>query len=393
MMTNEPNLDSPLPPPRANLKTRFLGLDFRNPVIPAAGPNVRDARALRHCAEGGPGGLLAKTVSSAAAPVPRPNMALYARNGMLNTELWTELPPERWFDEEYPAALAAAREHGIPFLASIGYSAEEVRALGPRVQAAGADAIEFTIHYVGREIETVAEVARVLRESVAIPIIAKLSPHFGDLGDLAAVLEPHVDAFRCINSFGPTLRIDIERGEPIMGSRYGYGWLSGEPIKPLALRCVFEVARRVKKPVIGVGGVSRGTDLIEYMMAGATMVGVCTAAILEGNSVYGRIAEEAARWLDAHGYSDIEEVRGVFLRKLREGQKVLTEFQEAPKLDAAACIGCTKCEAACWYGAIQAPPETPPTIREDACFQCGLCVTVCPTAALSFRPRQGVTVQ
>jgi dihydroorotate dehydrogenase len=94
----------------------------------------------------------------------------------------------------------------------------------------------------------VAEVARVLRESVDIPIIAKLSPHFGDLGDLAAVLEPHVDAFTCINSFGPTLRIDIERGEPIMGSRYGYGWLSGEPIKPLALRCVFEVARRVKKP-------------------------------------------------------------------------------------------------------------------------------------------------
>jgi len=386
-------LDTPRPKAKAEMRTKFLGLDFRNPVLPAAGPNVRDAAALRQCAEGGAGGLLSKTVSTTAAPVPRPNMALFARNGMINTELWTELPAEQWFEREYPAGIAAAREAGVPFIASVGYTAEDLRALAPKVEAAGVDAIEFTIHYVGRDFSTVGDVAKALRESVGVPIIAKLSPHFGDLGDLAEVLEPHVDAFACINSFGPTLHIDIDRAEPVMGSEFGYGWLSGEPIKPLALRCVFEVARRVRKPVIGVGGVSRGVDLIEHLMVGATMVGVCTAAILQGNGVYGRIAAEAAQWLDAHGYSSIDEVRGLYLKKFGEGQRVVTEFEEAPVVNKDLCIGCTRCEPVCWYDALKAPPDTVPTISEEPCFQCGLCLSVCPTAALSFRSRDGITMK
>lgn len=391
-MTQDPLLDTPAPPPKADMRTRFLGLEFRHPVIPAAGPNVRDGEALRAAAEQGAGGLLAKTVSSRAAPVPRPNMALFARHGMLNTELWTELPPGQWFEREYPMAVEAARRAGLPFLASVGYTAAEARALGPQIEAAGAQAIEFTLHYVERDFSTVVEVAQALREAVQVPIIAKLSPHFGDLGDLAEALAPHVDAFTCINSFGPTLRINIERAEPWMGSRMGYGWLSGEPLRPLALRCVFEVARRVNKPVIGVGGVSRGEDVIEFLMAGATLVGVCTAAILEGPGAYARIAEEAARWLDAHGYASVEEVQGLFLRKFRDGQRVVTDFEEKPQLNETACIGCSRCEPVCCYGAISAPPDTPPVIREDLCFQCGLCVTVCPTEALFFRPRRGVTV-
>lgn len=390
-MKEDPSLDTPWPKPKAEMKTRFLGLEFRNPVIPAAGPNVRDGAALRQCAEGGAGGLLAKTVSVIPAPVPRPNMALFARNGILNTELWTELSPEQWLEKEYPIGIAAAREHGIPFIASVGYTADELRRLAPQVEAAGARAIEFTIHYTGRDFDTLCGVAQALRESVRVPIIAKLSPHFGDLGELAAVLEPHVDAFSCINSFGPTLRIDIERAEPVMGSEYGYGWLSGEPIKPLALRCVFEVARRVNKPVIGVGGVARGVDLIEHLMAGATLVGVCTAAILHGNDIYGRIAEEAARWLDEHGYTHIDEIRGLYLKKYGKGRRVLTEFEEAPVVDERLCIGCTRCEPVCWYGALKAPPDTVPKIDKELCFQCGLCITVCPTAALSFPSRHGAT--
>jgi len=127
-------------------------------------------------------------------------------------------------------------------------------------------------------------------------------------------------------------------------------------------------------------------------MAAATLGGGCTAAILEGPGAYARIAEEAARWLDAHGYASVEEVQGLFLRKFRDGQRVVTDFEEKPQLNETACIGCSRCEPVCCYGAISAPPDTPPVIREDLCFQCGLCVTVCPTEALFFRPRRGVTV-
>jgi dihydroorotate dehydrogenase subfamily 1 len=386
------NVESPQVPTKADMRVRAFGLEFSNPVIPAAGPNVRDGAALATCAEGGAGGLLAKTVSVRPAPVPRPNMALYARNGLINTELWTELSLEQWLDTEYDIGLSAARGAGVPFLASVGYTADEVREVGPKVAAKGVDAIEFSIHYVGHDFANVVDTARALRDAVSVPIIAKFSPHFGDLGELAALVEPYVDGFTCINSFGPTLRIDIERAEPVMGSRRGYGWISGEPIKPLALRCVFEVARRTSKPVVGVGGIATGEDLIEFFMAGASLVGVCTAAILQGNDIYGRIAHEASVWLDEHGHNSVADVRGLYLERFRDGQRVITEYEEAPALDEKACIRCARCGQVCWYGAIDSPPEQLPKIEAEPCFQCGLCVAVCPTAALSFKPRRGVTI-
>jgi dihydroorotate dehydrogenase subfamily 1 len=301
----------------ANLAVELLGLRFRNPIIPAAGPNVMDGEQLRLSAEGGAGGLLAKTVSVRAAEVPRPDMVRYGQTGMLNTELWTELTPEQWLEREYDIGLAAARAHNIPFLASIGYTPDELRAIGPRVEAKGVDAIEFSIHYL--DPARLVETARALRESVKCPIIAKLTPHKGDLGELAAMIEPYVDAFACINSYGPTLRIDVEQVQPTLGSQLGYGWLSGTPIRPLALRSVFEVARRVKKPVIGVGGIANPKDVIAFFMAGASLVQVCTVILLRGQGYYAKLAQGVDKWLDEHGYDDINQVKGLYLQRLGRG--------------------------------------------------------------------------
>lgn len=298
----------------ARIAVDLLGLHFRNPILPAAGPNVGNGEQLRRAAEGGAGGLLAKTVSVWPAEVPRPDMVRWGGTGMLNAELWTELPLEDWLDREYDIGLAAARRHGIPFLASIGYTPDDLRSVGPRVEAKGVDAIEFSVHYL--DPARLVETARALREAVRVPIIAKLSPHKGDLGDLAAAIEPYVDAFACINSYGPALTIDVDRAEPVLGSELGYGWLSGTPIRPLALRSVFEVARRVKKPVIGVGGISTARDVIAFFMAGASLVEVCTAILLRGQGYFARLAQGVSDWLDAHGYEDIAQVRGLYLRRL-----------------------------------------------------------------------------
>lgn len=302
----------------ANIAVDFLGLRFRNPIIPAAGPNVGTGEQLRRAADGGAGGLLAKTVSLKAAEVPRPDMAKYGLTGMLNHELWTELSLEQWLEHEYDVGLQAARRHRIPFLASMGYTPDDLRYLGPLVEAKGVDAIEFTIHYVDPRL--VVEIARSLRESVKIPIIAKLSPHKGDLGELAAALEPYVDAFACINSYGPALTIDIDREEPVLGSTHGYGWLSGSPLKPLALRCVFEVARRVRKPVIGIGGIVTAKDVIEFFMAGASLVEVCTIIMYRGQEYHGKLARGVSDWLDAHGYDNISQVQSLYLKQVGAGR-------------------------------------------------------------------------
>lgn len=375
----------------ANVSVDFLGMSFRNPIIPAAGPNVGTGEHLKAAAEGGAGGILAKTVSTKAAVVPRPDMYKFGPSGMLNTELWTELTLEQWEAVEYPIAREAAKALDIPFLASVGYSPDDLRAVGRRVQDAGAQAIEFSIHYL--DPERIVETAQALRESVSVPIIAKLSPHSGDLGDLAAVLEPYVDGFACINSFGPTLAIDIDRCEPVLGSEFGYGWMSGSPLKPLALRSVFEVARRVSKPVIGVGGVTTAEDAVEMLMAGATLVGICTAAIYKGHGTYGRIAKGVSEWLDKHGYKDVSEIQGLYVKKYGRGQRVVTEFEEAPMVNADLCNGCTMCEKVCFYHAMKAPSKQVAVVDPELCFQCGLCRSVCVPKALSFTPRDQVTMR
>jgi len=369
----------------ANLQTTLWGHTFLNPVIPAAGPNVGSGKMLARAAQGGAGGLLTKTISQEAARVPHPNMVRIGKENMLNTELWSELPPQVWFDVEYDLAIAAARQYELPIIGSIGYSAEDLALLGPKLEAEGLDIIEFSIHYL--DSEQLINTARALREAVSVPIIAKLSPHAGDLGEIARVIDQYVDGFACINSFGPTLTIDIETGGASLGSKFGYGWLSGPALKPLALRSVFEVAKVTRKPVIGVGGVSRGEDVIEYLMAGASLVGVCTAAIFKGPGVYGKIANETNTWLDKHGYQSIDEVKGLYLEKFREGQRVETEIVQSAWVDAELCKMCTQCERVCQFDAITAPPKEIAHINVDHCKACGLCVSVCPYSAISMRER------
>lgn len=369
----------------ANLAVQLWNHTFKNPVIPAAGPNVGSGKMVRRTAEGGAGGLLTKTISRIAAPVPHPNMVRFAKENLLNTELWSELSPEEWFEREYDIALAAAWEFDLPLIASLGYTPEDLAGLGPRLEEKGIDVLEFSIHYLDEK--RLTETAEALRKAVSIPIIAKLSPHSGDLGEIARLLDPFVDGFACINSFGPALMIDIEHGTSPLGSQYGYGWLSGPALKPLAVRCVFEVARVTDKPVIGVGGVSRGEDVIEFMMAGASLVGVCTAAILKGSDVYGKIAAETARWLEAHGYQDIEEVKGLYLNRYRQGQEVVTTLEKTAWVNETLCKACTLCEVVCQFDAISAPPKQIAKIDPEKCTACGLCVSVCPFGAIELVSR------
>jgi dihydroorotate dehydrogenase/Pyruvate/2-oxoacid:ferredoxin oxidoreductase delta subunit len=368
-----------------NLAVELWNHKFRNPVIPAAGPNVGSGRMVQRAAEGGAGGLLTKTISREAAPVPHPNMVRFTKESLLNAELWSERSPEDWFHSEYDIALAAAREFDLPLIAGLGYTPEELAALGPRLEQKGVDILEFSVHYLDKK--RLTETAQALRSAVSLPIIAKLSLHSGDLGEIARLLDRFVDGFTCINSFGPGLMIDIEHGTSLLGSQYGYGWLSGQALKPLALRCVFEVARVTDKPIIGVGGITCGEDVIEFMMAGASLVGVCTAAILKGWHVYGKIAAEAGHWLEAHGYQGIEAVKGLYLNKYRGGQEVVTTIEKTAWVNKAHCKACSKCEKVCQFGAISAPLKQIAKIDSDHCTACGLCVSVCPFGAIKLISR------
>ncbi|MFW9830609.1 MAG: 4Fe-4S binding protein [Candidatus Thorarchaeota archaeon] len=389
-----------------DLSVDLAGIPLRNPVLTAAGPTSRDGETLVKAARGGVGGLVAKTISIKPADVPRPNMQAVDRGksqwllattmqnqvvhleriqvrgayGLLNHELWSDKPYQKWLDHEY----SLAKETGLSLIASVGYTPEELQKLAPLVEKAGVDGIEFSTHYIETDPKVFNEVAKTLKEAVEVPVFAKMSPHVKDLTVFTKAVDRYVDGFVAINTLGPCLHIDIETGQPLLGGPGGVGWLSGPAIKPLAIRAVADIARGTSKPVIGVGGVSTGADAIEFFMVGASAVQVCTAAILEGQAVYGRIANEIKVYLQNHGHDSPLDVRGVALQHLPP--ETLRVESLPPTVDKKRCSGCGLCNKSCTYSAIAVNPETKiAEVDKKLCYGCGLCVSICPHYALSFQ--------
>jgi dihydroorotate dehydrogenase (NAD+) catalytic subunit len=359
----------------ADLSVEIAGLRFENPVLPAAGPPGWSGVMMKACTEGGAGGIVSKTVSVQPAVVPTPNMAQIP-GGFLNTELWSELPLEQFIEREYPLA----KETGLPLIISLGYTADEIAQLAQRVRPF-ADALELSTHYIGDDPAPMMEAIQAAKEAVDVPVFVKLSP-FRDMVTAArAAAEAGADGIVAINSFGPCLGVDVETGRLLMGSREGYGWLSGPALKPLALRCVFDVARAVDLPIIGVGGISKGTDAVEFFMVGASAVGVCTAAIVKGPAVFGKIVREIERWLEEHGYASVKEVHRLAIRRWEERAYRTTHIP--PVLDVDTCTGCGLCEASCVYDAIYLVNKKA-VLAAEKCYGCGLCVTRCPVRALAI---------
>jgi dihydroorotate dehydrogenase (NAD+) catalytic subunit len=157
--------------------------------------------------------------------------------------------------------------------------------------------------------ESVSKTVTAIKKRTKIPLVVKLSPSApGGAAAARAAEKAGADAINMGNTVGPGMRISLERKKRILG--FGCGGLSGPAMKPIAIRCVYDIYEAVKIPVIGTGGVTTGEDLIEYMMAGASAVGIGTAVHYRGLSSFRRISNEARTWLDDNGYKDISEIIG-----------------------------------------------------------------------------------
>lgn len=296
----------------AELSNNVTGIDFKNPVMPAAGPNVRSAKLMLDAVNLGAGAIVSKTISTVPASCPKPTIRKTVCKGLLNSETWLEDSYQNYFDE-----LRQLSEIDVPLIVSIGYSPEDVKLLGKLLEEEiKPDIIEFSTHYTGHGIGPLIHVAETLKSTVSVPVWMKVSPGFPDLEQLVKEAEPVIDAIVAINSFGPALDFDPVKCKPALGSGWGQGWMSGPPLMPIALGIVCSLSRIFDKPIIGVGGISTGEDAVKFMMAGASMVQVCTAAIHEGPAAYGRISSEVNSWLDENGYKSVKQIIGKYSKNL-----------------------------------------------------------------------------
>ena len=292
--------------PRKDLPS-LGGIPLRNRVIVAAGCHGASGDMIVRTARQGVAAITTKTIVAQAVGDVRPCFAI-VEGGFLNSVFGTTLPAEQWFDHELPRA----REAGIPIIASLaGLNPSEAADLARRAVAAGAAMIEMPTvcphmgeileamfppraergaEYRGltvpppetRDVSPYVANVRAVKQAVSVPVIAKFSAlfHANVVEWATAVEKAGADAIACADAFGPAIKIDIESGEPSLGGPRGVGGLTGPALKPIALRMILEMAQHVSIPLIGVGGISRAEDAIEYFMAGASFVGVVTAGPL-----------------------------------------------------------------------------------------------------------------
>jgi dihydroorotate dehydrogenase (NAD+) catalytic subunit len=146
-----------------------------------------------------------------------------------------------------------------------------------------------------------------VRRTTKRPVFVKLAPTLPDIGEAARVaVDAGADGITVVNTF-PGLVIDLQSRRPALG--YGSGGVSGAAILPIGVLAAWKVSRAVKVPVIGLGGVSSGSDALQYIMAGASLVGVGTAAMRDPRAP-SRIVREMETWCRDHGIASVSSLRG-----------------------------------------------------------------------------------
>ncbi len=385
-------------------QTHLAGVPLHNRLIVAAGCHGADGDMIVRTARENVAAVTTKTIVAQAVDDVRPCFAT-VEGGFLNSVFGTTLPAERWFQRELPRA----KEAGLPIIASLaGLTPAEAADLARRAVAAGADIIEMptVCPHMGEILEAmfpgltmpppeVRDVApyvanlRAVKEAVGVPVIAKFSALFhANVVEWATAVEvAGADAIACADAFGPAIKIDVETGEPSLGGPRGVGGLTGPALKPIALRMILEMAQHVSIPLIGVGGISKAEDAIEYFMAGASFVGVTTAGHLKGARTFTRIAEGIDKWVSEHGYSDVSDLIGLTLRKIearRQRGLVAITKPQPPLIDLQRCTGCRRCEVSCVYEAIHVAEDKLAHADAGRCYGCGLCRDVCPPKAIRF---------
>ena len=160
---------------------------------------------------------------------------------------------------------------------------------------------------VGVTCEGAASVVRAVRQRYSKTLIVKLSPNVTSITDIARAVEAEgADSVSLINTL-MGMSIDIEKRRPRLS--IGTGGLSGPAVKPVALRMVWQVAKAVKIPVVGLGGIMNAEDAIEFLMAGATAIEIGTANFIDP-AVTLKVRDGISDWLDRHGCSSVQEIIG-----------------------------------------------------------------------------------
>lgn len=303
-----------------DLTVSLCGVSLPSPLVLASGILGAQAELLARVAQAGAGAVTAKSCSLLPRAGHRNPTVLAWEHGLINA-VGLANPGIDAEVKELARAKEMLRPLGAALIGSVfAETVEGFAQVAARLVEAGPDLIEVNISCpnVHDEFGTpfaadpaaAAEVTAAVKEAVAgrAPVLVKLSPNVADIAAIARAVEAAgADGISAINTLAGMI-IDLHARRPILANRTG--GLSGPAIRPLAVRCVYDIYQAVRVPIVGIGGVSSGRDAVEMIMAGAAAVGIGSAVYGQGPELFGRINQEMVQWMAELGYHRVDEMRG-----------------------------------------------------------------------------------
>src|SRR5512135_552650 len=281
---------------RPDLSVEICGIKLANPTVLASGILGLSEDLLIRVGEAGAGAVVSKSCGlKPRAGYPNPVVADWG-GGLINAVGLSNPGVDLTLDE-VRTAKRTLKSQGVAVIASIfAESVWDFGLVAQRISPAEPELIEVNISCPNVEHEfgqffcaspyVAAQVTRRVKQSTDVPLIVKLSPNEANIAEIAkAVVDAGADAISAINTLGPGMVIDIESRAPIISNRIG--GISGPAIHPIAVRCVNDIARAVRVPIVGIGGNTEARDGIEMIIAGAYAVGIGSAIYTQGLQVFG----------------------------------------------------------------------------------------------------------
>jgi len=301
-----------------NLSVNFCGIEFPNPTVLASGYLGVTGASLANCIKNGCGGVTAKSLFMEERPGhPNPTVLTYP-GGIINA---VGLCGEGIREAKHEFEIYKKKCPDNPILGSVaGKNIKELVEVAEIMDSYPVDIIELNFSCpnvddeMGRPIacdpKMTSEATKAIRKVTKKPISVKLSPNVPNIGIIAKhAQEAGADAITAINTVGPGMLIDIYTRCPILANKVG--GVGGQGIKPIAIRCVYDIYKHVSIPIIATGGIINGKDAIEMLMAGGTLLGIGSALAYHDMKAFDIITNKIREFMEEEGFTDIADLVGL----------------------------------------------------------------------------------
>jgi len=294
----------------SELSMEIAGLNLRNPTMLASGFLGVSGETLRRAVEAGAGAVVTKSASlKPREGNPGPTI-VEVPCGLLNA-IGLASPGISMMKNE----ISEAKKSGAPVIASVfGFSVTDYARSTRVAESLGADAVELNVSCphvsgvaeIGQDSKILAKVTRSVKRAVDIPVLVKLSPNVASIVETGRSAEKAgADAVTAVNTL-KAMSIDIHVRLPVLSARIG--GLSGQAIKPVAVRCVYELAETLRIPIIGVGGIAGWEDAVEFLLAGASAVQIGTAILQRDLGIFSEVTEGLSMYMKENGFTRVSEL-------------------------------------------------------------------------------------